>query len=92
MVPPIDPRCNGGITGSGRFHCAKVFGRAAVGHFKMTRHTGRHRPRIPLVALNGRIKLGQRIQDFGHSVPVGLTDASGGGYSLRKLLLRPLQL
>ena len=58
----------------------------------MNRHTGCHRHRILLVALNHRVKLGQNRQGLGHSVPVGLTDASGSGYSLRNLLVGPLQL
>ena len=58
----------------------------------MIRHTGRHCHRIALVALNHRVKLSQHRQDLGHSVPVRLTDASGSGYSLRNLLLGPLQL
>ena len=58
----------------------------------MIRHTGRHRFRIPLVALNHRVKLRERRQVLGHHVPVGLTDASGRGYCLRKLLLGSLEL
>ena len=92
MVPGIDPRCNGGVTHSERFHCPKAFSRVAVGHFKIIRHTSLHRLRIPLVALNQRVKLSERRQDLGHPVPVGLTDASGRGYCLRKLLLGSLQL
>ena len=58
----------------------------------MIRHTSLHRLRILLVALNHRVHLSQRRQGLGHPVPVGLTDASGRGYSLRKLLLGSLQL
>ena len=92
MFPRINPRCNSGLTRSERFHCAKAFGRVAVGPFKMIRHTGRHPLRISLVALNHRVKISQRRQDLGHPVPVGLTDASGRGYCLGKLLLGSLQL
>ena len=92
MVPSIDPRCNGGVTCSERFHCAKAFSRVAVGHFKMIRHTSLQRLRIPLVALNHRVKLSQRRRDLGHAVPVGLTDACRRGYCLRKRLLGSLQL
>ena len=92
MVPRIDPRCNGGVTRSERLQCAKAVSRVAVGHFKMIRDTSLHRLRIPLVALNDRVKLSQRRQNLGHMVPVGLTDASGRGYCLRKLLLGSLQL
>ena len=58
----------------------------------MIRHTSLHRLRIPLVSLNRRVKLSQRKQDLRHPVPAGLTDASGTGYCLRKLLLGSLQL
>ena len=92
MVPRSDPRCNGGVTRSERFHCAKAFSPVAVAHFEMMRHTSLHRLRIPLVALTHRVKLSQRRKDLGHPVPVGLTDASGRGYCLRKLLLGLLQL
>ena len=92
MVSRIDPRCNGGVTRSERFHCAKAFSCVADGHFQMIQHTSLHLLRIPLVALNHRVKLSQRRQDLGHPVPVGLTDASGRGYCLRKLLLGSLQL
>ena len=57
----------------------------------MIRHTGCHRIRILLVALNHSVKLSQLRQDLGHPVPVGLTDASGRGYCLRKLLLKPVR-
>ena len=92
MVPRIDPRCNGGVTCSERLHCAEALSRVAVGHLKMIRHTSLHRLRIPLVALNHRVKLSQRRQDLGHPVPVGLTDAHGRGYCLRKFLMGSLQL
>ena len=36
--------------------------------------------------------LSQRRQDLGHPIPVGLTDASSSRYSMRKRLMRPLQL
>ena len=51
-----------------------------------------HHLRIPLVALNRRVKLSQCRQDLGHPVPVGLTDASGRGYCLRTFLMGSLQL
>ena len=57
MVRRIDPRCNGGVTRSEHFHCAEAFTRVAGGHFKMIRHASLHRLRIPLVALNHRVKL-----------------------------------
>ena len=77
---------------SERFHRAKTFARVVVGHFQMIRHTGRHRLGIPLVAPNHLVLFRQRRQDLGHSIPVGLTDASGSRYSLRKVLMEPLQL
>ena len=92
VVPSIDTRCNGGVRRSECFHCAKALSCVAVGHFNMIRHTSLHRLRIPLVALNHRVKLSQRRQVLGPPVPVGLTDASGRGYCLRKLLLGSLQL
>ena len=58
----------------------------------MIRHTGRHCPTIPLVALNHRVIFTKRRQDLPHTIPVGLTDASGSSYSLRKLLFGLLQL
>ena len=48
--------------------------------------------RIPSVALNRSVKLSQCRQNLGHPVPVGLTDASGRGYCLRKFLRGLLQL
>ena len=66
VVPRIDLRCNGGITCSERLHCAKALSRVAVGHFKMIRHASFHRFRIPLVALNRRVKLSQRRENLGH--------------------------
>ena len=92
MVPRIEPRCNGGITPSERFHRAKTFGRVIHGHFKMIRHTGRHRLRMPLVAPNHLVMFSQRRQYVGHPIPVGLTDASGSRYCLRKLLNGPVRL
>ena len=92
VIPSIDTRCNGGVRRSERFHCAKAFSCVAVGHFNMIRHNSLHRLRIPLVALNHRVKLSQRRQVLGRPVPVGLTDASSRGYCLKKLLLGSLQL
>ena len=92
MVPRIDPRCNGGVTCSERLHCAKVLSRVAVGHLKMICHASLHHLKIPAVALNRRVKFSQCRQDLGHPVPVGLTDAHGRGYCLRKLLMGSLQL
>ena len=59
LVPRIHPRFNGGITRSERLHRAKVFGRVAFGHFRIIRHTGGHRPRISLVAVNHRVIFSQ---------------------------------
>ena len=92
VVPRIDPRCNGGVMRSGRLHCAKALSRVAVGHFEMIRHASLHRFGILLVALNRRVKLSKRRRNLGHPAPVGLTDAKGRGYCLRKLPLGSLQL
>ena len=92
MVRRIDPRCNGVVTCSERLHCAKALSRVAVGHLKMICHASLHHFRILAVALNRRVKFSQCRQDLGHPVPVGLTDANGRSYCLRKFLMGSLQL
>ena len=69
VVPRIDPGCNGGIARSERFHGAKAFGCVAVGHFKMSQHTGCHCLTNLMVPLNHHFKLSQYGQDLGHLVP-----------------------
>ena len=58
----------------------------------MIRHTGRHVLGFPLVVTHQGLLFSLSRQDLGHTIPIGLADASFRCHGLRKFLMGPLQL